>query len=594
MSEREPSTRGAPPMSLHIGKAGVHRFELPLDVATWAMAIHGVRGKGKTSTAVVIVEEALKAGVQCCVLDPTDVWHGLRSSRDGKRAGHPVVILGGSHGDLPLHPQSGRVVADFVVEHPVPVILSLRHLRKGEAQRFVTDFAEQLYHRKGEAKHRRPLLLVIDEASRFVPQKVMGETARLVGAIEDIVRQGRASGFGVILVDQRPASVNKDVLTQIELLVCHAVTSPQDRKALDEWIQGKDSAGHRGEFLEHLASLERGEAWFWLPMSDVFARVHVRSRDTFDSSRTPEIGEAPVAPERFAQVDLGALEEAFQEAVRDAEANDPKALKKRIAELERELKSVRAGAGLTREEAEALAQERAERAVEAAIAGLRSQVRPHVLATKDAADALFHALANGSAPPSPAAPPVRAKGIPAAPRERAPRPAPAPRRAAAPRERPSSFEPTADLARGERQILTAVAQHEGGVTREQLSVLTAYKRSSRDTYLQKLGARGLVHTDGGVIRVTDEGLDALGPDFEPLPTGDELREHWLARLPQGERIILEKVIEAYPDAITREELSDATDYKRSSRDTYLQKLGARRLVVSEGRGSVRASDELFD
>lgn len=571
--------------ALHIGKTTSRKpFELPLDVATWAIAIHGVRGKGKTVTAAVIVEEALKAGVQCCILDPTDVWHGLRSSKDGKKAGHPVVILGGTHGDLPLHSQSGRVVADFVVEHPVPVILSLRHLRKAEAQRFVQDFAEQLYHRKGEAKHRRPLLLVIDEASRFVPQRVMGETARLVGAIEDIVRQGRASGFGVVLVDQRPASVNKDVLTQIELLVCHAVTSPQDRKALQEWIAGKDSAGHEKEFLRDLASLERGEAWFWLPMADVFSRVHVRPRETFDSSRTPEIGQAPATPERFAQVDLGALESAFQDAVREAEANDPKALKKRIAELERELKSVRAAAGMTREEAEALAQERSERAVAEAIASLRSKVRPHV-------EALHHALANGSTPPSAAAPPLQATPS----RARAAAPAPSPRATRPPRPPRAPREGgMADLAKGERVILTAVAQHDAGVTREQLSVLTAYKRSSRDTYLQKLGARGLIRTDGGTIHATDEGLDALGPDFEPLPTGDELRAHWLTTLPQGERVILEKVIEAYPDPVDRDALSEGTGYRRSSRDTYLQRLAARKLVVSEGRGMVRASDELFD
>lgn len=52
-------------------------------------------------------------------------------------------------------------------------------------------------------------------------------------------------------------------------------------------------------------------------------------------------------------------------------------------------------------------------------------------------------------------------------------------------------------------------------------------------------------------------------------------------------------LEAYPKAVEREALSEATEYKRSSRDTYLQRLTARRLVVSVGRGEVRASEELF-
>jgi hypothetical protein len=37
-----------------------------------------------------------------------------------------------------------------------------------------------------------------------------------------------------------------------------------------------------------------------------------------------------------------------------------------------------------------------------------------------------------------------------------------------------------------------------------------------------------------------------------------------------------------------------TEYLRSSRDTYLQKLTARELVTVEGRSRVRASDSLFD
>lgn len=316
---------------------GVEGFSLPLDVATWATAIHGVRGKGKTVTAAVMVEELLGHGLQVVVVDPTDVWWGLKSSGDGKEAGYPVPILGGTHADLPLPKESGQALADFLVDGGSSAVLSLRHLRKGAQRRLLTDFLEHLYHRKGEAEHRRPLVLVIDEASRFVPQRVGKEQARLVGAIEDIVRLGRASGFGCILIDQRPATVNKDVLTQIELLICHAVTSPQDRRALDEWIKGKDSADHRDEFLEHLASLERGEAWFWMPVYDLFERVQVRMRHTFDSSKTPEIGETPVQPQTMADLDLAELAGALEDAIEKERENDVVLLRARIEELEAEL-----------------------------------------------------------------------------------------------------------------------------------------------------------------------------------------------------------------------------------------------------------------
>jgi hypothetical protein len=62
-----------------------------------------------------------------------------------------------------------------------------------------------------------------------------------------------------------------------------------------------------------------------------------------------------------------------------------------------------------------------------------------------------------------------------------------------------------------------------------------------------------------------------------------LFEHWKRKLPEGERRVLEVLVAAYP----------ATGYKRSSRDAYLQRLGARRLVEVDG-SEVKASDHLFD
>jgi hypothetical protein len=45
--------------------------------------------------------------------------------------------------------------------------------------------------------------------------------------------------------------------------------------------------------------------------------------------------------------------------------------------------------------------------------------------------------------------------------------------------------------------------------------------------------------------------------------------------------------------VEREAIDESTGYKRSSRDTYLQRMAAKRLVESIGRGAVRASAMLF-
>jgi hypothetical protein len=311
-------------------------IKLPLETMTDATAVLGIRGSGKTNTATVIVEEVLQLGQQVVVIDPTDVWWGLKSSADGQRAGFPVVVLGGKHADAPLDTSDGALLADFVVDEGASVVLCTRGFEsRAQERRFVTDFCRRLYYRKGQQDNPTPLLVVFDEASRVVPQRVMGEDAQVVGAVQQLVRQGRSSGFGVMLVDQRAATVNKDVLTQCETLIAHRTKGVQDRKALKDWIEQHDTNDKGDEFLNTLASLKQGEAWFWSPgFAKLFKRAQVRLRTTFDSSATPKIGEKRTTPKAFAAVDVDVLRTKLAATIERARENDATELRKRIVELE--------------------------------------------------------------------------------------------------------------------------------------------------------------------------------------------------------------------------------------------------------------------
>src|SRR5262245_12947272 len=105
-------------------------LKLPLETVTQTFAILAKRGVGKTHTAVVMTEEILKAGQQAVVCDPIGVWWGLRSSKDGKSAGLPIVILGGDHADVPLNLAGGQVIADLVIDERLSAILDLSCFRK--------------------------------------------------------------------------------------------------------------------------------------------------------------------------------------------------------------------------------------------------------------------------------------------------------------------------------------------------------------------------------------------------------------------------------------------------------------------------------
>jgi hypothetical protein len=66
----------------------------------------------------------------------------------------------------------------------------------------------------------------------------------------------------------------------------------------------------------------------------------------------------------------------------------------------------------------------------------------------------------------------------------------------------------------------------------------------------------------------------------------------MARLSGGERSILSHLIDTYPAASPPAVVGEASNYRRRSYETYIQRLVARRLVVRHGR-DVRASEVLF-
>jgi hypothetical protein len=322
-------------------------ISLPLDSVTQTFAILAKRRVGKTYTASVMAEEMAGAGLPFVVLDPTGAWWGLRSSADGKHEGLPVVIIGGLHGDLPLDAASGKVIAELVVEHPGFYVIDLSDTESDAAQdRFATAFAQRLYRLKD--KHREPLHLFIDEADSFAPQRPLEGQKVMLGAFEALVRRGGIRGIGMTLITQRPAVLNKNVLTQCEVIIALQTTSPQDQDAVDDWVKRNGTEEQRRELMTSLASLKQGEAWFYSPAwLEEFRRIRVRERVTFNSSATPKVGERGVTPQKLAEVNLDELKGKIADAVAKAKENDPAELKKdkagllkRIGELERKVESL--------------------------------------------------------------------------------------------------------------------------------------------------------------------------------------------------------------------------------------------------------------
>ena len=235
---------------------------------------------------------------------------------------------------------AGEIVATAIVEHRFSAILDLSLFPKGQMTRFMAPFLETLYRLNRDAMH-----LIVDEADAIAPQRPFADEARTLGAMEDVVRRGRRRGIGCTMISQRPQVLNKNILTQAQILCALRMVHPKDIDAIEEWVNVHGDLERAKEMISSLPSLPIGVAWFWSPgWGDIFTKVKIRLRETFDSSATPEVGKRALAPQVLAPVDIKKLGTQIQETVQKAKENDPRSLRQKIAELEKELRrKIRSG-----------------------------------------------------------------------------------------------------------------------------------------------------------------------------------------------------------------------------------------------------------
>lgn len=576
---------------------------LPAEIAGRRTAVFGISGSGKSNTATVIIEGLLAAGEQVVLIDPKGEGWGLLSLASGKPSNLDIIIFGEPNGHIETLAEShGPRIADFVVESGQSVVLSMLGFESDQSERrFVASFLRQLYRRKSKQANRIRTLVAFEEAHLFVPESAgrgfKGDAAELAGAAQRIVRQGRTFGIGSLVIDQRPQDVAKRVITQCDTIICHQLTHKTDRDALRDWVRGYDRDGEGEKFLEALASLREGEAWIWSPAwLKLFQRIHVHRRKTFDSGAAPD-GSAAAKTVQRATVDLEKLRGQLAEVVESAKANDPRELKREIERLKKE-SDVLARANIASESTAML---------NATIDDLRAAVaeRDKIIGGICSEMTKARALLEKSAEPFDEACSILKDAGSRKLGEFVKHAAKHVTPVALQKQRGSkNVSPVAlpahsrngsagSIPKGEAAILTALIQFPEGREREALTVLTTYARSTRDRYIQLLQAKGYAEAHGNLIVATEAGRAAI-PNAQPLPTGESLRNHWIAVLPLGEKTILSRLIDAYPASMSREELTESTGYARSTRDRYLQMMAHKQLFSEPKKGEVRASDLLFD
>jgi len=561
-------------------------------------ALLAKKGWGKTYAMRVMAEEFAKTGVPFVALDPMDAFWGVRASKDGKGSGGlDIPIFGGEHADVPLEPTAGKLMADLVVEEGLSMVLSIAHFGSRAAERrFALDFLGRLYRTNRDLVH-----LLIDEADLFAPQKPQAGDQQLLGETENIVRRGRNKGIGITLGTQRPAVLNKDVLTQVDGLIIGRMLGPNDRNAIDAWVGAHGDTKKGKAIKDELPDLATGQAYVWVPEQGVLKKVQIRASRTFDSSPTRKRTKSRRSL-TLADVDLTGIASKVQASIEKAKQEDPNELRRQITELRKELEAKPAAPSPAADpvevkvpvlDGEAMASLRAlldqvdgdvgrlPSLFEDLLVGIQNALHVGVREQLDRAEAICGAQPPAT-PPSPAPPSAPRRDYPN-PGDLGQKPPPAPVEA----------DPDLSLGKAEKEILNVLVQFApDSRTKTQIAVLTgrSQKSSGFRNALGKLRTNGLV-VGSDPLTATGAGIAAI-PNPAPLPVGEALLAHWLGKLGKAERDIL-GYLHRMTVPCSKEDIADATERSVKS-SGFRNALGRlRTLELIEGSDPISASAELY-
>jgi energy-coupling factor transporter ATP-binding protein EcfA2 len=114
-------------------------------------------------------------------------------------------------------------------------------------------FQYKLYQNTTE-RERDPVLLVCEEAHRYVPDRGEAEYAAAQSAIRRVAREGRKYGIGLMLVSQRPADVEGTVISQCGTWLVLRLTNSADQQHVARFLP--DGLSGMTKALPNLAQQE--------------------------------------------------------------------------------------------------------------------------------------------------------------------------------------------------------------------------------------------------------------------------------------------------------------------------------------------------
>lgn len=309
--------------------------ELTLDlnrILPGRAAIFGKSGSGKSNSIGTVTERLLAQNLAFLIVDADGEHYALKEA-------YEVLHVGATDAcDYQLVAEEfdqevAQRLAQLVLEENVPIVLDVSGIiDKSDQRRIVADVAKALFNAQQDDPNPRPTPLTVEEAHEYIPQQ--GATTECAKMLMTVAKRGRKHGLGLWVASQRPANVDKDVITQADWLLWHRLTWENDTNVVRKHL------GKRYE--EQITDLATGTAFVQLDWTEVdVLQIEVDKKQTFDAGATPELGDTERPdPKSIDEAVLTGLESATSQVTKRRSRIER--LEDQLAEREEEIERLEA------------------------------------------------------------------------------------------------------------------------------------------------------------------------------------------------------------------------------------------------------------
>ncbi|PTD93915.1 ATPase [archaeon SCG-AAA382B04] len=142
---------------------------------------------------------------------------------------------------------------DSLVNEGEASVINLKGVRPEIQELVAARICSDLF-RARKLENVPPAMLVVEESHTFAPERGFKKSISS-DIMRTIASEGRKFGLGLTVVSQRPARVDKNVLSQCNTQVILKVTNPNDLNAIKKGVEGLNS-----EMQDEIKSLPTGVA----------------------------------------------------------------------------------------------------------------------------------------------------------------------------------------------------------------------------------------------------------------------------------------------------------------------------------------------